>query len=198
MVTATSPYSILVVEDNQDLVIGLQDMLRHDGYAVSVAGTVAGAIELVRSHRFNAILLDLGLPPSPGTPTEGLATLAELLVADSLAKIVIITGDGGESYEALYAVHRFEEEGWEAVVGAGMGHVHRAAWLRARSPPGIPRCFPVTAMARVEDHDRPVRHAPRADDARHFYHRQHRAKHQVARRNIRVIGKYDHRPRRLL
>ncbi len=35
-----------------------------------------------------------------------------------MSKILIITGDGGESYEALYAVHRFEEEGWEAVVAA--------------------------------------------------------------------------------
>ena len=33
-----------------------------------------------------------------------------------MSKILIITGDGGESYEALYAVHRFEEEGWEPVV----------------------------------------------------------------------------------
>src|SRR3982751_5649719 len=35
-----------------------------------------------------------------------------------MSKILIITGDGGESYEALCAVHRFEEEGWEAVVAA--------------------------------------------------------------------------------
>jgi protease I len=34
------------------------------------------------------------------------------------SKILIITGDGGESYEALYAVHRFAEEGWNAVVAA--------------------------------------------------------------------------------
>jgi protease I len=33
-------------------------------------------------------------------------------------KILIITGDGGESYEALYAVHRFAEEGWDTVVAA--------------------------------------------------------------------------------
>ena len=59
--TTMTPYSVLVVEDNQDLVIGLQDLLHHDGYAVTVAGTVAGAIELVRAHRFNVILLDLGL-----------------------------------------------------------------------------------------------------------------------------------------
>lgn len=35
-----------------------------------------------------------------------------------MSKVLIITGDGGESYEALYAVHRFEEEGWEAAVAA--------------------------------------------------------------------------------
>lgn len=35
-----------------------------------------------------------------------------------MSNILIITGDGGESYEALYAVHRFEEAGWEAVVAA--------------------------------------------------------------------------------
>jgi protease I len=35
-----------------------------------------------------------------------------------MPNILIITGDGGESYEALYAVHRFEEEGWQPVVAA--------------------------------------------------------------------------------
>ena len=35
-----------------------------------------------------------------------------------MSKILIITGDGGESYEALYALHRFEEEGWKAEVAA--------------------------------------------------------------------------------
>ena len=32
--------------------------------------------------------------------------------------ILIVTGDGGESYEALYAVHRFREEEWDVRVGA--------------------------------------------------------------------------------
>jgi len=35
-----------------------------------------------------------------------------------MPQILIITGDGGESYEALYALHRFQEEGWQAVVAA--------------------------------------------------------------------------------
>ena len=33
-------------------------------------------------------------------------------------KILIITGDGGESYETLYAVHRFQEAGYEPRIAA--------------------------------------------------------------------------------
>lgn len=33
-------------------------------------------------------------------------------------RILLVTGDSGESYEALYALHRFQEAGCEAVVGA--------------------------------------------------------------------------------
>jgi deglycase len=35
-----------------------------------------------------------------------------------MSKILVITGDGGESYEALYAVRRLQEEGWEPVIAA--------------------------------------------------------------------------------
>jgi len=35
-----------------------------------------------------------------------------------MKKILIITGDGGESYETLYAKHRFQEAGWEAIIAA--------------------------------------------------------------------------------
>lgn len=36
----------------------------------------------------------------------------------SKGKILIITGDAGESYECLYAKHRFEESDYEAVIAA--------------------------------------------------------------------------------
>ena len=88
MVAATSHYSVLVVEDNQDLVIALQDLLQHDGYAVTVARSVAGAIELVRAHRFSAILLDLGLPDG-----DGLEVLKETHRLDPSVPIVIVTAD---------------------------------------------------------------------------------------------------------
>lgn len=33
-------------------------------------------------------------------------------------KILVITGDAGETYETLYAVHRFKESGYEPVIAA--------------------------------------------------------------------------------
>ncbi len=36
----------------------------------------------------------------------------------SMAQILIVTGDAGESFEVLYAVHRFREEGWDVAVAA--------------------------------------------------------------------------------
>jgi protease I len=33
-------------------------------------------------------------------------------------KVLIVTGDGGDSYEALYAYHRFLEARWEPVIAA--------------------------------------------------------------------------------
>lgn len=33
-------------------------------------------------------------------------------------RVLIVTGDGGDSYEALYACQRLEEAGWEPVVAA--------------------------------------------------------------------------------
>jgi protease I len=33
-------------------------------------------------------------------------------------KVLIVTGDGGDSYEALYACQRFQEAGWEPVIAA--------------------------------------------------------------------------------
>jgi len=86
MVSTTSHYSVLVVEDNPDIVIGLQDMLHHDGYAVTVTGTVAGAIELVRAHHFNVILLDLSLPDG-----DGIEVLKETLSLEPSPPVVILT-----------------------------------------------------------------------------------------------------------
>lgn len=82
----TSTYVILVVEDNQDIAVGVQDFLQHDGYQVEIAGTCARAIELVRGRRYNAVLLDLTLPDG-----DGLDVLKTVHEIDPTVPVVIVT-----------------------------------------------------------------------------------------------------------
>ena len=76
MTTMTPGHSILVVDDDPDIALGLQDLLDHDGYHVNVAGTCAEALTQTRDHEYNAVLLDLGLPDGDGSSV--LRTLQEM------------------------------------------------------------------------------------------------------------------------
>jgi two-component system NtrC family response regulator len=49
------------------------------------------------------VLLDLGLPPNPNNPEEGLAILSEMLGINPLVKVVIVSGQG-EKTNALRAI----------------------------------------------------------------------------------------------
>ncbi|HTL62447.1 MAG TPA: PAS domain S-box protein [Nitrospira sp.] len=86
MVTAGGRYSVLVVEDNPDIIVALEDLLHHDGYEVTEAGTCAAAIALISQQRFNAILLDLGLPDG-----DGIDVLKEVQRRDASLPVIIIT-----------------------------------------------------------------------------------------------------------
>jgi PAS domain S-box-containing protein len=81
-----SPYRILIVEDNPDIVIGLQDLLQHDGYHVTVANCCTAALAQIREQRFNAILLDLGLPDG-----DGADVLKEMQRLDASVPVIILT-----------------------------------------------------------------------------------------------------------
>ena len=72
-------------------------------YEILLAEDRPEAIRKFSSEKPAVVLLDLGLPPNPGNPEEGLATLTELLAQDRFAKIVIITGQN-EKEIALRAI----------------------------------------------------------------------------------------------
>ena len=57
---------ILVIEDDAGIADGLRTTLQQRGYAVDVCGDVASAWNALRTERFDAILLDLGLPDGRG------------------------------------------------------------------------------------------------------------------------------------
>ncbi len=78
-----------------------------------------------------------------------------------MRKVLIITGDGGESYEVLYAVHRLREEGYQPVVAAPSKrrlhlviHDFEPGWDTYIEKPGYGQSSDITiAEARAEDYD---------------------------------------------
>jgi len=63
-------------------------------YTLLLAEDRASALQLFREHLPLVVLLDLGLPPNPGGPEEGLAAIADMLAQDHLAKVIVVTGQG--------------------------------------------------------------------------------------------------------
>jgi protease I len=78
-----------------------------------------------------------------------------------MRKVLIITGDGGESYETLYAVHRIREEGYQATVAAPtvkrlnlVIHEFEPGWDTYKEKPGYAFPSDITIKdARASDYD---------------------------------------------
>jgi two-component system NtrC family response regulator len=93
---------LLICDDDEEIRTQMKWALAAN-YDIVLAGDRASAVETFQNVRPMVVLLDLGLPPHPGDPEEGLATLSELLALERLTKVVIITGQGEKSI-ALRAV----------------------------------------------------------------------------------------------
>lgn len=93
---------LLIVDDDEEIRAQMRWALAGE-YEVFQAGDRPSAIEQFRTSRPLVVLLDLGLPPDPAAPEEGLATLSELLAIDRLTKVVIVSGQG-EKGPALRAI----------------------------------------------------------------------------------------------
>jgi two-component system NtrC family response regulator len=93
---------LLIVDDDEEIRTQMKWALAKD-YEILLAEDRPSALEMFRSAQPHVVLLDLGLPPHPGSPEEGLAALSELLALDNSAKVVIISGQG-EKENALNAI----------------------------------------------------------------------------------------------
>ncbi|NBC32148.1 MAG: PEP-CTERM-box response regulator transcription factor [Alphaproteobacteria bacterium] len=93
--------TLLVVEDDP----GLQRQLKwsFDGYSVVTASDRDSALSSLRRHGPPVVLLDLGLPPAPDTPDEGLAALEDLLTQSPDTKVIVVTGQD-ERENAVQAI----------------------------------------------------------------------------------------------
>ena len=94
--------NLLIVDDDEDIRSQMKWALAQD-YEVGLAGDRPSALAAFNSSRPEVVLLDLGLPPSPGEITEGMAILAEVLRSAPQTKIIIVSGQADNS-NALRAV----------------------------------------------------------------------------------------------
>jgi two-component system, NtrC family, response regulator len=94
--------TLLIVEDDEDIRTQMRWALASD-YEVALAEDRAGAVAAFTAEHPSVTLLDLGLPPRPNEPEEGMATLTSLLTLDPLAKVIIVSGQG-DKQNALRAV----------------------------------------------------------------------------------------------
>jgi two-component system NtrC family response regulator len=96
------PRPLLLVEDDELIRNQMQWGLTSD-YAIHTADTREQALSLAKQLQPSVILLDLGLPPAPREPTEGLKTLQALLSMAPRTKVIVVTGHS-ERAIALKAV----------------------------------------------------------------------------------------------
>jgi two-component system, NtrC family, response regulator len=95
-------HKLLIIDDDEEIRSQMKWALGVD-YEIFLAEDRLTALSICREHQPLVVLLDLGLPPSPATPDEGLAVLTEILAWDKLCKVLIITGQG-EKKNALAAI----------------------------------------------------------------------------------------------
>ncbi len=93
--------SLLIVED--DPALQLQMKWAFDGYDVAVASDFEEAIAQLRRAEPAVVTLDLGLPPEPGSVSEGFRTLEKILELAPDTKVIVVTGQN-DSANARRAV----------------------------------------------------------------------------------------------
>lgn len=86
MLERIKPDGILVVDDDQDFVEGVQDLLTSNGYTVFVATNGQEAVERIRANGIDILILDLRLPI-----LSGLETYLELKRTGHVVPTLIVT-----------------------------------------------------------------------------------------------------------
>jgi DNA-binding NtrC family response regulator len=66
MTSAKGPKSVLVVDDDQDIVLVLEAFLKESGYDVDVAYDGMDALASIRAHNYDAVICDMMMPRMSG------------------------------------------------------------------------------------------------------------------------------------
>ena len=92
---------LLIIED--DPALQKQMKWAFDGYETVVASDRDSAIAQVRRYEPAVVTMDLGLPPNPDDPREGLALLEEIHSLAPDTKVIVLTGQSDRA-NALKAI----------------------------------------------------------------------------------------------
>ncbi|MFL5909577.1 MAG: response regulator transcription factor [Gaiellaceae bacterium] len=115
--------TVLVAEDDEDILLLVATRLQRDGFDVVTARTGAEALELVRARRPQVAVLDIGMPPPDGLE------VARLIRADaelSGTRLLLLTAKAQES-----DVRRGLEAGADAYVSKPFSPAELSARVQA-------------------------------------------------------------------
>ena len=93
---------LLIVDDDEEIRSQLRWGLAQE-YDIVLAEDRPSALAAFRTHQPAVAMLDLGLPPRPNDPSEGLAALEAFTSHDPTAKVIIVSGQN-EKENAMNAV----------------------------------------------------------------------------------------------
>ena len=79
--------SVLVVDDDQDVLEVVQDFLHAEGFEVTTLADPSLAVERIRDEVFHVVVLDLMMPK-----VSGLDLLAQIRAVDDDIAVIILTG----------------------------------------------------------------------------------------------------------
>lgn len=125
--TELLPPTILIVDDDPDIVLVLHDLLEHVGYRVLDAGTGADALAKTKTTSPSAVLLDVMLPDM-----DGLSVLALLKQLDPMLPVIILTAfvEVAKKHASLtegafgYVTKPYDAEELKALIRRAVGVKH--------------------------------------------------------------------------
>ena len=85
---------ILVADDQADIILALEVLLKNEGYEVHSAASPAAALEALRSSAFDLVLMDLNYSRQPTSVREGIDLLSQIEETDPLLPVVVMTAWG--------------------------------------------------------------------------------------------------------
>jgi two-component system, NtrC family, response regulator len=93
---------LLIIDDSKDILKQLKWGLGAD-YSIHTADNASEGLALCSKYVPKVVILDLGLPPHEDSTEEGFRCLKEILATNSLAKVIVVTGQSDRE-NALKAI----------------------------------------------------------------------------------------------